>query len=201
MTQRYPLFPLFLLLFLVYLPNLEAGNLRQGYIITKTDHHLTGYIGEINHTQYGSMVEFINDFGTPYFLHPALIKGFAFLEGPAFRQYESKYWRRQWMFLQVIYPGEDVRLLQSPDLITSFQIVNGKLSSNTKEKVQYWIDLPDRRLLRVKRWGFRQHMRRLVEDVSPNLADKIGRPGYRYRDLVSIIQEYDRILRQGTRRL
>ena len=147
------------------------------------------------------MVEFVNDFGTPYFLHPALIKGFAFLEGPVFREYESRFWRRQWMFLQVIYPGEDVRLLKSPDFITSYQIINGMLSSNTKEKAEYWIDIPGRRFIPVKRWGFRRNMRRLVEEVSPNLADKIGQTGYRYKDLVSIIQEYDLMMRQGTRRL
>lgn len=179
----------------------RGADLRQGYIITKSNHHLTGYIGHITHTPYGSRVEFVNDFGTPYSLHPALIKGFVYLEGPALRHFESKVWRRQWLFLQVVYPGAEVRLLQSPESITTYELREGRLTSDTWEKTQYWLDLPNRRLTPIRRWGFRRDMRRLVEDVSPSLAEKIGRRGYRFRDLAKIIEEYDRILRQGTRRL
>ena len=84
-----------------------------GYIVTKNNYHLTGAIGLIEHTQYGSMVEFINDFGTPYFLHPALIRGFVFFEGPAISAYESKYYRNTWMFLRLQYSGENISLLQT----------------------------------------------------------------------------------------
>ena len=172
-----------------------------GYIVTKNHFHLTGSIGLIEHTQYGSMVEFINDFGTPYFLHPALIRGFVFFEGPAVNAYESKYYRDHWMFLRLQFSGDNISLLQTPETLTKYEWYNGRLTTRSKHVVQYWVELPGRRIIPLKKLGFRNQMRRLVADAAPNLARKIGRKGYRFPDLYTILAEYDRECAKGKRRL
>ncbi len=162
---------------------------------------MTGQVGNINHTEYGTMVEFVNDFGTPYFLHPALIKGFVYQDGPIMQMFESKFWHNRWMFLRVILPGDNLRLLQAPEEVTSYEIINGRLTSQTQSVNEYWLEIPGKRIFPVKRMGFKRKMRRLVNDVSPTLADKIGSQGYRYRDLYRIVQEYNQQCELGIRRL
>jgi hypothetical protein len=169
----------------------------QGYIVTKNNYQLTGSIGTIDHSSYGTMVEYINDFGTPYFLHPALIKGFVFYEGPAIRAYESKRWQDSWYFLKVQYGGDNISLLQTPELQTSYNFRNGQLYTRTRKSVQYWISMSDGFIQPLKRLGFRSQMKRLIRDVSPQLARKIGSKGYRFQNLYTILEEYDRELAKG----
>lgn len=169
----------------------------QGYIVTKNNYQLTGSIGTIDHSSYGTMVEYINDFGTPYFLHPALIKGFVFYEGPAMRAYESKRWKDRWYFLKVEYAGDNISLLQTPELQTTYNFRNGQLYTRTRKSVQFWVSMSNGFITPLKRLGFRSQMKRLIKDVSPQLAKKIGSKGYRFHNLYSILQEYDRELAKG----
>ena len=188
---------------LVFLSALHAQRQQplQGYIVTKNQYHLTGYIGQIDHSQYGTMVEFINDFGTPYVLHPALIRGFVFFGGPAIHAYESKLWRSNWLFLRVLYAGDNVRLLQTPELQTDFVVIDGQMVAQRKKVKQFWVEVAGSRIMPLKRGGFRNQMKSLVADVSPQLAQKIGRPGYRFQDLFKILAEYDQECIKGKRRL
>lgn len=197
------LFTLFLFLVSTLFSFLQAqeSEALTGYIVTKNNHHLTGAIGLIEHTEYGSMVEFINDFGTPYFLHPALIRGFVFYEGPAVNAYESKYYRNRWMFLRLQFSGDNISLLQTPEKMVKYEWYNGQLISRSKRVVQYWLELPGNRIVPLKRLGFRPQMRRLLSDIAPKLARKIGKRGYRFKDLYTILQEYDRECAKGKRRL
>lgn len=179
----------------------QSPDALTGYIVTKNNYHLTGSIGIIEHSHVGSMVEFINDFGTPYYLHPALIKGFVFYEGPAMRAYESKYYRNHWMYLQVQYSSENVSLLQTPETLIKYEWVNGQVAAREKRITQYWVELSGDRIQPLKRLGFRWQMRRLVEENAPRLARKIGKRGYRFKDLYNILEEYDRECAKGKRRL
>ncbi|PSR11352.1 MAG: hypothetical protein DA408_11305 [Bacteroidetes bacterium] len=192
-----------LLLFFVLLGALQAQHQQplQGYIVTKNHYHLTGFIGQIDHSQYGTMVKFINDFGTPYVLHPALIRGFVFYEGPAIYAYESKLWRSNWLFLRVLYAGDNVRLLQTPELQTDFVVIDGQMVAQRKKIKQFWVEVAGGRILPLKRSGFRGQMKSLIADVSPQLAQKIGRPGYRFQNLYEILAEYDQECIKGKRRL
>ncbi|MEL6972653.1 MAG: hypothetical protein AAFO02_20985, partial [Bacteroidota bacterium] len=58
----------FFLFFSLSVVSAQSPNALSGYIVTKNNYHLTGAIGVIEHSRVGSMVEFINDFGTPYYL-------------------------------------------------------------------------------------------------------------------------------------
>mgnify|MGYP000014605284 CR=1 len=179
----------------------QGQNALSGYIVTKNNYHLTGAIGLIEHSQVGSMVEFINDFGTPYYLHPALIKGFVFYEGPAVHAYESKYYRNTWMYLQVQYATENISLLQTPETMVKYQWEDGKVVSRTRKIVQYWVELPGDRIEPLNRIGFRWQIKKLVQEKAPRLARKIGKKGYRFKDLYTILEEYDRECSKGKRRL
>lgn len=179
----------------------QNTNALTGYIVTKNNYHLTGAIGLIEHTQYGSMVEFINDFGTPYFLHPALIKGFVFFEGPAVTAYESKYYRNSWMYLRLLYAGDNISLLQTPETIVKYEWFNGELITHDRKIVQYWVDLPGDRILPLKKLGFRRQMKRLMSDNAPKLSRLIGKKGYRFKDLYTILEAYDKECAKGKRRL
>lgn len=179
----------------------QSPDALTGYIVTKNNYHLTGSIGIIEHSHVGSMVEFINDFGTPYYLHPALIRGFVFYEGPAIHAYESKYYRNHWMYLRVQYAGDNISLLQTPETLVKYAYVDGKVVSRTRKIVQYWVELADQRIVPLNRFGFRWQMRRLMEENAPRLARKIGKKGYRFKDLYTILEEYDRECAKGKRRL
>ncbi|MGH1435323.1 MAG: hypothetical protein ACRBG0_12805 [Lewinella sp.] len=181
--------------------NAQHSQALTGYIVTKNNYHLTGAIGLIEHTKYGSMVEFINDFGTPYFLHPALIKGFVFFEGPAISAYESKYYRNTWMFLRLQYSGDNISLLQTPETLIKYEWFNGNLVAHDKKIVQYWVELPGDRILPLKKLGFRRQMRRLMSDTAPRLSRLIGKKGYRFKDLYTILEAYDKECAKGKRRL
>jgi len=172
-----------------------------GYIVTKDDHHLTGSIGTIEHNASGSLVEFINDFGTPYVLHPALIKGFVFFEGPVVNAYESKYYQNKWMYLRLIYAGDNVSLLKTPDNFIKYEWQDGQIIARESRIRQYWVELPGDRILPLQRMGFRRQMRKLCRDEAPQLATKIGSPGYRFKDLYRILAEYDQESAKGKRRL
>ena len=179
----------------------QSANPLTGYIVTKNNYHLTGEIGLIEHTQYGGMVEFINDFGTPYFLHPALIKGFVFFEGPAVTAYESKHYRNSWMYLRLLYAGDNISLLQTPETLVKYEWINGTLITHDKKIVQYWVELPGDRILPLKRLGFRRQMKQLMSDNAPRLSRLIGEKGYRFKDLYTILEEYDQECAKGKRRL
>ncbi|MEL6657567.1 MAG: hypothetical protein AAFY48_22905 [Bacteroidota bacterium] len=191
----------FFLLFNLSILSAQSPDALSGYIVTKNNYHLTGAIGVIEHSRIGSMVEFINDFGTPYYLHPALIKGFVFYEGPAVHAYESKYYRKQWMYLRVQYAGNNVSLLQTPETLIDYDWVDGKVVSRSRKITQYWVEISGNRIQPLRRFGFRWQMRRLMEEKAPRLARKIGKRGYRFKDLYSILEEYDRECAKGKRRL
>lgn len=173
----------------------------KGYIHTKNNYHLTGSIGKVDHSVAGSMVLFVNDFGTPYYLHPALIKGFVFYEGPAVQAYESKFWKDRWMFLSVQYVGKNIRLLQTPKKLTEFSLSTDPQDQKKGKLNEYWLELPGQDILPVKKWGFRWKMKNLIKETSPTLASKIGKKGYRFKNLYSILDAYDKEWSKGKRDL
>ncbi|PHN01432.1 hypothetical protein [Flavilitoribacter nigricans] len=161
----------------------------QGYIITHSGIRLTGKISTIFHSDFGSELTFINDFGTSYQIHPALIRGFAFRnEDENNILYESRFTKGSWIFLEVIYRGKDMSLYKAPEERVS--IAHG---FNTIELEEYWVDVPGGNMTPLTRFRYKRRFRRLVKKSEPELARKIGKPGYRFKDLVKIIEEFNRL--------
>lgn len=173
----------------------KASDIFQGYLVTKTNFHLTGYIGDLAIDDRGTLVQFVNDFGTPYNIYPALVKGFVFYEGPMRQAYESKFYRNHWMFLSVEFSGKNVSLLRTPEKQSAYS------RSINREVKRYWIETPTLGVIPIPRLGFRRYMRRVIADVSPDLAKKIGKPGYRFKNLYNIMAEFDAESGRDKRRL
>lgn len=170
-----------------------ADDLYKGYIITLNGYHLTGQIGEIYLEDNQKRVVFINDFGTPYMISPRLIAGFSFKDGEELVTYQSSIIDKEWVFLRVISEGEGIRLLKSPEKEKEIIIDQFGLSTQTVRSNKYFIQLKNRRPEKVKRLGFRRQMRRLLGQRAPELAEKIGQKGYRWKNLTKIAEEYEEV--------
>lgn len=190
-------------LLLLLLPGAQAQpfGAQRGYIVTKNNRQLTGYIGQIVPTQRGLAVEYTNDFGTHYELHPLLIRGFVFFEGPAVYAYESKHWRGRWMYLLLRFGGRNIKLFQSPGLSAQYQQVNGEWTVVREAAAQYWIEVGEEGISPIRRINFRHQMRELTQEVAPQLSKKIGQRGYRFNDLINILAEYDKEAAKKKRQL
>ncbi|MEZ4984649.1 MAG: hypothetical protein R2795_06390 [Saprospiraceae bacterium] len=195
MMARFTLFLFSIFLAAILLGQPETG--FHGFIITKNNYELTGSISLLQHTEQGSMVEYINDFGTPYFLHPSLIKGFVFYEGPQPYVYKSVAWKDKWLFLRVRYSGEHVRLLQTPEILTNYFLVNDRLVANTQKIFEFWVEDSNGRITPLQKNNFRKRMKQIMADSAPVLASKIGQKGYRFKDLLQIMDAYDKELAKG----
>lgn len=196
------LYTLFFLLLGCY--SLVHAGIYQGYIITHNNRILTGQIGTIYSGNQTSAVIFINDFGTPYNLRAELIKGFVYHNGEETFLFESKYNKQGWMFLRVVCKGEGegLNLYQAPAEETSLSIDNwGYLRSETLHTEEYWIEQNGKFPVRITRLGFKKKLRRLIRKQTPELAQKIGSPGFRFNDLEKIIQEYNNEVRKKRYRL
>lgn len=189
--------PLFLVLF--FSSSLFAASYK-GYLVTKNNFHLTGFVQEVTYTPGTITVTFANDFGNVYYIHPALVKGFAFVKDNQLVSYVSRYHQGQWYFLEVITDGELISLFEIPP--TSAAWVDDTFQSVTALDLdRYWVQIRRQAVQPVRRWGFRKQMRRLLSLRQPELSRKIGSSGYRYRDLQQIIAECNERFRRKSRRL
>ncbi|MCB9266168.1 MAG: hypothetical protein H6558_14150, partial [Lewinellaceae bacterium] len=97
----------------------------RGYIVTKNGKRLTGYIGEVFHSQFRSVVVFINDFGSTYNIEAERIRGFVFFDNEGYTAFESKNFRGRWYFLRILEKGVALNLYQSPEELYNIRFDNG----------------------------------------------------------------------------
>ncbi|HKK73874.1 MAG TPA: hypothetical protein VJ953_02275 [Saprospiraceae bacterium] len=182
---------LYLCLFLFQLIAFSASaELYRGYIITLNGYHLTGQIGEIYLNEDQKHVVFVNDFGTPYMISPRLIAGFAYEIDKELVTYQSIVVNKSWAFLKVLAQGEGLKLLKTPEVEIEITYDEMGLNTQTLRGNRYYLQLKRERPVKVKRWGFRKQMRQLFQDRAPELAEKIGEKGYRFKNLKKIAKEY-----------
>lgn len=180
-----------LLLLLGLTLSLSASDFERGYLVTKNGMRLTGFLGVIQHSVHKSAVVFVNDFGTPYTIEPERVRGFVIQRSEGFVAYESKYDRSRWLFLKVIYKGDGMNLYKAPELRQEMVISSMGFSTRTFTTHEYYLEIKGRTPFKLKRWGFRKRMRRLLRPRAPKLSEKIGAPGYRYNDLEKIVREFN----------
>lgn len=162
----------------------------KGYLITKNNYHLTGFINSVSVTPFGLSVQFTNDFGNRYDIHPALVRGFAFQDGSNVKVYVSHFYEGHWLFLETVYEGEVLSLFQAPDLEEKW--VNGAIRQPTTFIMErFWLKRRQREIYPINRFGFRKQMRRLLGDNARALQDELGKQNFRYRDLLDIVKSYN----------
>lgn len=172
----------------------------KGYLVTKNNFHLTGFVQEVSYAPGTILVTFANDFGNVYYIHPALVKGFAFVKDNTLVSYVSRFHNGRWYFLEVVSDGELLSLFELPPTTASW--VDGSLQRLTVlELDRYWIQLRQQPVQPVRRWGFRKQMRQLLALRQPDLSRKIGTNGYRYRNLPEIVSECNERFRRKRRKL
>ena len=166
----------------------------RGYIVTKNGKQLTGYIGELYHSQFQSIIVFINDFGSPYNIEAERIRGFVFVDEKGYTAFESKNCRNRWYFLRILEKGAAVNLYQSPEEEYAFRFENGILTASSRNITEYWLEMHGRKQpVRIHRLNFKRKLKRLFKkEDAPEYREKIGKEGYRFRDLPSIIKEYNK---------
>ena len=166
----------------------------RGYIVTKNGKRLTGYIGELYHSQFQSIIVFINDFGSAYNIEAELIRGFVFVDEKGYTAFESKNCRNRWYFLRILEKGAAVNLYQSPEEEYAIEFENGVLKANSRSINEYWLEVNGRKQpIRIHSLNFRRKMRRLFKkEEAPEYREKVGKEGYRFRDLANIIREYNK---------
>jgi len=186
-----------ILLFLFCLSFSLGAESMRGFLLTKDDYQLTGYFSILEYSATGNLVTFTNDFGDVYSIHPMLVKGFGFSkDGTSFR-FISRFHEGQWFFLHEEVPGRALSLYRLPDGSNNW-VDDSMLRLFQNPPPTYYFIYGDRKILPVPRAGFRRLLREFFSRANPELSAKIGKRGYRYRNLDLIVKEYN--LSGGQRR-
>lgn len=191
----------FLSLFFVFslALSLQAESLR-GFLLTKDNYQLTGYFNVLSYSPTGNLITFTNDFGDVYSIHPRLVKGFGFSkDGTSFR-FVSRFHEGQWFFLHEEIAGKSLSLYRLPDNSNNW-VDDSMLQLFTIPPPTYYLLYGDRKILPVPRSGFKRTMRDFLETRSPALASKIGKKGFRYRNLSEIVVQFNELRGRARRRL
>ncbi len=170
---------------------LQAAPWR-GYIVTKDQKKLTGYVAEVYQTTSESVVVFINDFGTTYFIQAELIRGFVYQTEEGYITYVSLPIRQSSRFMRVVEQGS-LSLFLAPELRLRTSFNQGLLYAEQYVLTEYWLLSPDKHPLRLRRTAYKRKVQRLLQRNAPELAGKIGQEGYKFNDLPAIIKEYNQL--------
>ena len=171
--------------------------LCKGYVVTKNGIHLTGAIGDIFCSNIKSTVVFRNDLGTTYRYRPEIISGFVFEKDSSVIIYESKFDKERWTFLEVIEKGEGINLYKSPERKTKVVMEDAAIQTYDYRTDEYWVETKGRLPILIHRFNFRKKMRKIVFFLSPEISSKIGKQGYKYKDLQKIVREINKRYRKS----
>lgn len=189
---------LYLLLFLSCSLSLSAAQFR-GFLLTKDGYKLTGYLEVVTYTLTGNTITFSNDFGDRYTIHPFLINGFGFSDDGESYRFVSRFSEGQWYFLQVVNDDRNLKLYSLPE---SRKWVDDKLLRLISTPVpEYFIEPRGQTLIPVPRTAFKRVLREFCKPRYPELAKRIGKRGYRYKNIAGIIAEYNERNSRKRRRL
>ena len=184
-------FLLLLFLFPLMLPLNGQDDLLRGYLITLDGKRLLGHIGPINHIRDDFYLYFENDFGTDYNIPPQLIKGFLFKQDSTNFIFESYYHNGRWTYLQLIYPGDEILLYQTPNIQVNWVQFEGQARPIIPKHKHLWIKAKHHKITRIKRLNYKRKLKKIFRKVDPELAKKIGKPGYRFKDIFDILRAYN----------
>jgi hypothetical protein len=194
--MRY-FYSLFIILGLSF--SLQAESLR-GFLLTKDNYQLTGYFNVLSYSPTGNLITFTNDFGDVYSIHPMLVKGFGFSkEGTSFR-FVSRFHEGQWFFLHEDVAGRALSLYRLPDGSNNW-VDDSMLRLFQTPPPTYYFFYGDRKILPIPRSSFKKTLKVFFERRSPAIASKIGKKGFRYRNLIEIVERYNELKGRSRRRL
>lgn len=190
---------LFIASCLLFLPATLSASNGGGYILTLDKKKIPGEIKDIIYSDWYCEVTFINNMGTPYKLNPFLIAGFYFEQENEGYNYESKFHKGRWLFLRIIVKGDRLNLYSSHSEkknVVQFLWGDKIVDKSIKE---FWLEWPGKVPILVTPSRFKRMLKSKFSKY-PSLAKKIGTSGYRFKDLVKIVEEYNQHFRErGTK--
>lgn len=187
-----------LVISLLLTASLAAADLR-GFLVTKDNYQLTGYFNLLEYSPTGNQIIFTNDFGDVYSIRPQLVKGFGFNRDGETVRFVSRFHEGQWFFLREEVTGRSLSLFRLPDGSESWVDDSMLRLFATPPPTYYLLYGSKQRILPVPRAGFKRTLREFFVERSPELSARIGKRGYRYKDLAKIVGEFN--ARRGRRRL
>ncbi|PPK88687.1 hypothetical protein CLV84_1657 [Neolewinella xylanilytica] len=190
---------LYLLAFLLVSGTLSADAYR-GFLLTKDGFQLTGYLNVLAYAPGGNLITFTNDFGDEYTIHPFLVSGFGFNYNGEPLRFVSRRHEGMWYFLQEDVSGRAVSLYRLPRGGGRW-VDDSMLRVFTEPPPEYYLEYGRGEFIAVPRGGYKRQLRNFFRPTSPGLAGKIGKRGYRYRDLPAMIKEYNELSRRKRKRL
>lgn len=180
------------------IPASMVGQTNKGYIVTLDGKILTGSIGDIFYSNVVSQVIFVNDFGTPYQLRAELISGFVFNEETAQFEYHSVFNGISRSYMQVLCKGKFLKLYKAPEEKTRFVAGEQGFKQETFGVREFWLQVREDRPIEIPRFGYKKKLKRVLWRF-PSITKKLGKPGYKYRDLEKIVNEANEIFKQRQR--
>ena len=165
---------------------------HKGFVVTHDGKEISGRITNIYYSDWRSEVTFVNEMGRSYQYHPATIKGFVYEHRGEQVRYVSKVHRGRWLFMRVLYVGEQVVLYRSPERKRQMVRQISGYSEMDLLSHEYWVEMPRKRPFQIYPLTYKKTLRQKFSR-HPELVAKLGSPGYRYRDMAEIIREYDEL--------
>jgi hypothetical protein len=190
---------LYLLLFLCW-SAVAFGDSYRGFLLTKDGYQLTGYLNVLQYTAGGNLITFTNDFGDEYVIHPFLVSGFGFTYDGETMRFVSRRHEGMWFFLQEEVRGRSVSLFRLPRGSGRW-VDDTMLRFLASPPPEYYLEYARGQFLGVPRLGYKRTLREFFAASNPRLSAKIGKRGYRYRDLDAIVRECNELRSRKRRRL
>lgn len=181
---------IYLCLFLLICSLTAGAESYRGFLLTKDGVQLTGYLNVLQYSPGGNIITFTNDFGDEYTIHPFLVSGFGFnYEGKPMR-FVSRYHEGLWYFLQEEVRGARINLFRLPQGRGGW-VDDSMLRLFRVQPPEYYFEYGRGEFHPVPRSGYKRNLREFFRTANPRLAAKIGRKGYRYRDMATIVAEHN----------
>lgn len=196
MKKIYTLFALFLAL------NFTASaTINPGFIVTKDAKIITGLVADVFYSNWKTELIFVNEMGRSYHFPPNVIKGFAFNTGSEVLQFESKFLNGKWHFLKVLEKGKAMNLYCSPSVKTQEMLEHTGTRTLVNQKVkEFWLEKEEGQPFRIYLMGYKKQLKNYLWE-EPTLVEKIGKKGYKFKDLQKIITEYNELVAQKSAKI
>lgn len=171
---------------------LLARDPGKDFLITLDGSKLTGVIKTIAFEKKKTQISFQNDFGTIYRVDASTIYGFAFEDAGEISLFESKFLNGEWQFLKVEKKGNALTVYTSSERQLQFVGFNqSPIVVQDQKSPQLWLQFEGEQPFRVYRFNFRGVLKRKMKS-HPELAKRIGKRGFRYKNLSMIVDSYNR---------
>lgn len=180
-----------LLICLLFTHNLLAGNPGNDFLITLDGTKLTGKIKQISLNTSHSQISFENDFGDIYTINPATIFGFTVKENGLVAMYESKYLEGEWRFLKIESRGKVLTLFTSSERQLKYSDAEKSLVVVVEKNPQFWVQYKNEPPFKIYKFNFKRILRKWMDNYS-ELEERIGKKGFRYKNLPAIVNLYNR---------